>query len=81
MTPSEGPVCLGRRQFGCKRSPSLILTTTGTKAELAFVRKHNRSSLPPPMSSDLIPVASQTAMAWSHWSTLNRAPVSELSLK
>ncbi|GFU57030.1 hypothetical protein TNCV_1778981 [Trichonephila clavipes] len=28
MTPGVGPVCLGRRQFCCRRSPSLLLTIT-----------------------------------------------------
>ncbi|GFY28614.1 uncharacterized protein TNCV_4150451 [Trichonephila clavipes] len=36
---------------------------TGTKVELAFIRKHNRSPHHPLMSSGLTPLASQTAMA------------------
>ncbi|GFX19867.1 transposable element Tcb1 transposase [Trichonephila clavipes] len=38
---------------------------TGTKAEPAFIRKHNRSPLHHPMSSGLTPLASKPAMAWS----------------
>ncbi|GFV65014.1 hypothetical protein TNCV_763561 [Trichonephila clavipes] len=54
MTLGVGPVCLGRRQFGCRT------TITGTKAEPAFIRKHNRFPLHPPMSSSLAPLASET---------------------
>ncbi|GFX00765.1 hypothetical protein TNCV_4577321 [Trichonephila clavipes] len=28
MTPGVGSVCIGRRQFGCRRSPGLLLTNT-----------------------------------------------------
>ncbi|GBL74623.1 hypothetical protein AVEN_235524-1 [Araneus ventricosus] len=33
---------------------------TGTKAEPAFIRKHNRSPLRSPMNSSLTPLTSQT---------------------
>ncbi|GFV65748.1 uncharacterized protein TNCV_4153841 [Trichonephila clavipes] len=42
---------------------------TGTKAEPAFIRKHNRSPLRPSMSSGLASLASQTAKAWNQWNT------------
>ncbi|GFS69168.1 uncharacterized protein TNCV_4010181 [Trichonephila clavipes] len=41
------------------------MATTGTKAEIAFIRKHNRSPFRLLMSSGLTPLASQTSMAWS----------------
>ncbi|GFW77314.1 uncharacterized protein TNCV_924301 [Trichonephila clavipes] len=81
MTPGVDPVCLGRRQFGCKGSPDLHMAITGTKAEPAFIGKRNRSPLRPPMSSGLTPLASQTAMAWSLWNARYRAPGMELTLK
>ncbi|GBN31909.1 hypothetical protein AVEN_236559-1 [Araneus ventricosus] len=38
---------------------------TGTKEEPAFIRKHNRSPLRPPVSFSLEPITSQTAVVWS----------------
>ncbi|GFX66296.1 uncharacterized protein TNCV_342701 [Trichonephila clavipes] len=55
-------------------------TITGTEAEPALIRIHDRSPLRLPMSSDLTQ-ASQTAMAWSQWNTCCRAPDSDLSSK
>ncbi|GFV28305.1 uncharacterized protein TNCV_22301 [Trichonephila clavipes] len=57
------------------------MAITGTKTEPAFIKKHNRSPLYPPMSSGLTPLTSQTAMAWSQWNTRNRASDLELFLK
>ncbi|GBM54085.1 hypothetical protein AVEN_247699-1 [Araneus ventricosus] len=54
---------------------------TGTKAEPTFIRKHNRSPLRPPMSSNLTPLMSQTAVVWSQWNARYRSSGSELSLK
>ncbi|GFV07270.1 hypothetical protein TNCV_1312681 [Trichonephila clavipes] len=54
-TSDVGPVCLGHRQFGCKRSSGLLLIKTrpvsGTKAEPSF----NRKRTSPPMSTGLTP--------------------------
>ena len=64
--------------------PSDINTATAitdTMAEPAFIRKHNRSPLHPPMSSGLTQLASQTSMVWSQWNTCYRVPGSELSLE
>ncbi|GFX77076.1 uncharacterized protein TNCV_1072761 [Trichonephila clavipes] len=84
MNPGVGPVCLGRRQFflqALQWPPSGQHTTiTGTKAEPAFITKHNTSQLYPPTSSSLTPPVLQMAMAWSEWNTCYRAPGSELSL-
>ncbi|GFX19891.1 uncharacterized protein TNCV_1434511 [Trichonephila clavipes] len=49
----------------------------GTKAEPAFIRKHNRSPLRHPMSSGLTLLTSKPATAWSQY----RAPGSEFYLK
>ncbi|GFT38123.1 uncharacterized protein TNCV_4103471 [Trichonephila clavipes] len=56
-------------------------TITGSKTELACIRKHSRSSIHPPMSSGLTPLESQTSMAWSQWNTRHGVPGSKLSLK
>ncbi|GFW28325.1 uncharacterized protein TNCV_4639921 [Trichonephila clavipes] len=80
-SPGLGLVCLGQRQFDFRRSSGLLLTMTGTKAELVFIRKHKRSTLRPPLSSGLTPLASQVAMAWSQWNTRYRVHGSELCLK
>ncbi|GBM06333.1 hypothetical protein AVEN_121376-1 [Araneus ventricosus] len=54
---------------------------TGTKGKPASIRKHNRSPLRPPMSSNLTPLTSQTAVVWSQWNARYRASGPELSLK
>ncbi|GFU75586.1 uncharacterized protein TNCV_2863011 [Trichonephila clavipes] len=51
------------------------MAITGTKAESAFIRKHNRSPLRPQMNSGLIPMVSQMAMAWSRWNVHYKTPV------
>ncbi|GBN19205.1 hypothetical protein AVEN_6408-1 [Araneus ventricosus] len=53
---------------------------TENKAELAFIRKHNRSPLRPPMSSSLTPLTLQMAVVWSQWNARHRASGLELSL-
>ncbi|GFT08531.1 hypothetical protein TNCV_5024311 [Trichonephila clavipes] len=71
MTPGVGPVYLGRRRFGCRLSSGLLPTQnmaiTATKAEPAFIGKHNLSTLQPPIIFGLTPLASQTAMTWSQY--------------
>ncbi|GBL77817.1 hypothetical protein AVEN_153014-1 [Araneus ventricosus] len=60
-------------------APSNLQTAiTDTKAEPAFIRKHNRSALRPPMSSSLTPLTSQTAVVWSQWNARYRTSGSEL---
>ncbi|GBM29937.1 hypothetical protein AVEN_111241-1 [Araneus ventricosus] len=56
-------------------------TITGTKAESAFIRKHNRSELRPPMNSSLTPLTSQTAVIWSQCNARYMVSGSELYLK
>ncbi|GBM21172.1 hypothetical protein AVEN_50904-1 [Araneus ventricosus] len=56
-------------------------TITGTKAEPAFIRKHNRSELRPPMNSSLTPLTSQTAVIWSQRNPRYMVSGSELYLK
>ncbi|GFW21400.1 hypothetical protein TNCV_1532251 [Trichonephila clavipes] len=50
MTPVVGPVCLGHRQFGCRRSPGLILTNTrpslAPKGRTFFHQKTQQISTP-----------------------------------
>ncbi|GBM13952.1 hypothetical protein AVEN_152380-1 [Araneus ventricosus] len=53
---------------------------TGTKAEPAFIRKHNRSPIRPPMGSSLTSLMSQSAVVWRQWNARYRASGSELSL-
>ncbi|GFU64702.1 uncharacterized protein TNCV_876251 [Trichonephila clavipes] len=60
--------------------PDQYTATTGTKAEPAVIRKHNRSPLRSPMSSGLTPQASQTSMAWSRLNIRYMVPGLELSL-
>ncbi|GFX57054.1 uncharacterized protein TNCV_2963341 [Trichonephila clavipes] len=46
ITPGVGPVCLGQRQAGCKRSPVLLFTDTMTMGEQrVFIRKYDRCSI------------------------------------
>ncbi|GBL98108.1 hypothetical protein AVEN_84604-1 [Araneus ventricosus] len=54
---------------------------TGTKAEPAYIRKHIRYPLRPPMGSSVTPLTSQTAVVWSQWNARYKASGSELSLK
>ncbi|GFX49853.1 uncharacterized protein TNCV_784161 [Trichonephila clavipes] len=54
---------------------------TGTRTESSFIRKHNRFSLHPPISSRLTPQASQKPLTWSQRNTPYRAPGLKLSLK
>ncbi|GBM06670.1 hypothetical protein AVEN_190885-1 [Araneus ventricosus] len=61
--------------------PNQHTAITGTKAEPAFIMKHNRSPLRPPMRSNLTPLTSQTAVVWSQWNARYSASGSELSLK
>ncbi|GFS84825.1 uncharacterized protein TNCV_2957131 [Trichonephila clavipes] len=59
----------------------LHMAITGTKTEHAFIRKHNRSPLGHPMSSDLTLLLSLTIMFWSRWNTCYRVLRLELSFK
>ncbi|GFX88383.1 dimethylaniline monooxygenase 5 [Trichonephila clavipes] len=82
VAKQASPVCLGCRRFDYSRSPGHQHTAiTGTKAEPAFIRKHNRSPLRPPEIPSLLTLMLLNTVVWSQCNACFRAFGSKVSLK